>query len=473
MWRPIPPTAEAARGGELRRLFGVQELTLLGIGGVVGSGVFVMTGEAAAHHAGPAVVLSFLIGALAAALAGLCYAEMASMVATSGSAYSYVRATLGELPAFVIGWNLILEYGVAASCVSVGWSKYAVDFVEQCSPYRLPWRWVQSPWAIDPRGGKLVLSGAICNLPALGVIASVTCVLLLGLRWSMAMTRAVVGVKLAVIALFIGATLPHARWENLQPFVPTNLGSFGRFGPSGVLQAATILFFTYCGFDAISTAAGECRAPQRDVPRAMLAALGFAACLYVGVAVVLCAVVPYSQLGVADPLTVGMQAAGHGALVTVVTAGALMGLTSVMLVQIFGQTRILLAICQDGLLPSGWARVTGRGVPARLTLGVAAGAGLGGALLPAGLLGELTSMGTLLAFGMVALGVMRLRITQPEAHRPFRVPGGPWGLPALAALVSLALLCMGNTSSILRLCAWTLCGLAVFTWRLARRGPAA
>lgn len=468
LWRPRPPAAP--RGTPLRGTLSVGALTLMGVGGVVGTGIFVITGEVAAQHSGPAVALAFVLAALAAGLTGLCYAEMVAMVPSSGSAYSYVLATLGELPAFVVAWNLILEYGVAAAYVAVGWSRYFADVVRQCTGVELPWQLVTAPWALDPVSRALVPTGGLGNLAALAVLAAVAAVLCGGLRLSLRVAAAAVAAKALVIVLFLATVGPFVRLANLRPLVPPNAGTFGHFGASGVLQGATMLFFTYCGFDAVSTAAGECRNPQRDVPRAMFASLLIATLIYVAVAGVLCGAAPLADLAVADPLAVGAAVAGRPWLTTAVSLGALVGLSTVMLVQVFGQARVLLAMSQDGLLPRSWGHIDPHSaVPRRLTMGVALAAGAAAAWAPHALLGELTSMGTLLAFALVAAGVVRLRHTAPDAPRPFRVPGGPWGLPLASLAVSGLLLCTGTHRSLLRLAAWSAVGLVAYAASALRR----
>ncbi len=456
--------AQAAHG--LKRMLTLRDLVVLGIAGVVGTGVFVLTGQAAAHNAGPAVALSFVLSAFAAALAGLCYAEMASMIAVAGSAYTYVYATLGELLAFIIGWDLILEYGVAAACVSSGWSGYAAALVRHATGRALPAAWSQAPLAYNAETASIEASGAWLNLPAVIILLFVTAVLMLGMRLSMRVTLQVVVVKLAVIALFVICAAPYVDPGNWQPFVPPNTGTFGAFGWSGVLQAATMLFFAFCGFDAVSTAAQECRRPQRDIPIAMIAALATAAILYVAVALVLTGVVPYQRLGVSDPIAVGMTVTGHRWMALAVDVGALAGgLTSVLMVQIFGQTRILFTMCQDGLLPRSMAKVHVQwGTPARLTAVVGVSAALIGGLLPITLLGELTSIGTLFAFVLVSLGVWRLRYSQPAASRLFRVPGPGWGLPLLSACASALLIFSSTRATMLRLAVWMLLGLLLYAF---------
>ena len=320
-------SAQADNG--LKRVLTLRDLVVMGIAGVVGTGVFVLTGQAAAQNAGPAVAVSFVVSAVAAALAGLCYAEMASMIAVAGSAYTYVYATLGELLAFIIGWDLILEYGVAAACVSSGWSGYAASFFRHATGIALPAAWSQAPLAYNASTATFEASGAWLNVPAVLILLFVTGVLILGMRLSMRVTLQVVIVKLAVIALFVVCAAPFVDVANWQPFVPDNAGSFGAFGWSGVLQAATILFFAYCGFDAVSTAAQECQRPQRDIPLAMIGSLATAAVLYVAVALVLTGVVPYQKLGVSDPIALGIAVTGHRWMALAVDVGALAGLTSV------------------------------------------------------------------------------------------------------------------------------------------------
>ena len=454
---------DAGQPSALRRTLGAWDLTMLGLGGVVGTGVFVLTGRAAAANAGPAVTLSFAIGAVAAALAALCYAEMASMIPVSGSAYTYAYATMGELVAFVIGWDLVLEYGVAASTVCVGWSGYVGALVTHLTGYALPAAWSSAPIVWDTATASLQRTGAYLNAPAVAIILLVTATLARGTRVSMQVTARVVFIKIAVILLFIVSAAFFVRAENLHPFIPPNTGVFGQFGISGVFQGATMVFFSYCGFDAVSTAAQESRRPQRDIPIGILVSLVVATILYVAVSFVLTGIVPYQKLSVAQPIAVGIAATGLGWLETVIEVGAIAGLTSVLMVQIYGQTRIFFTMSQDGLLPAAVSRVSAkRGTPVLITWVTGAVVALGGGLLPIDILGELTSIGTLFAFVLVSIGVMLMRLRYPNAPRLFRVPFGPYVLPLSSVMVSTLLMYTATTHTIMRLFIWMALGLLVY-----------
>lgn len=454
---------DAAQDRGLRRSLGALDLTLMGLGAVVGTGIFVLTGRAAAANAGPAVTISFAIGALAAALAALCYAEMASMIPVSGSAYTYAYATLGELIAFIIGWDLVLEYGVAASTVCVGWSGYVTAFIKNVTGYALPPAWSSAPIVYDSAIGAMQPTGAYLNLPAMFIILLVTFVLARGVSLSMRLTARVVFVKLAVILLFLVAAAPFVRRENWVPFIPPNTGEFGHFGVSGIFQGATMLFFAYCGFDAISTAAQESRRPQRDIPIAILVSLVIASSLYIAVSLVLTGLVPYPQLSVPHPMAVGIAVTGMAWMEGAIEVGAIAGLTSVLMMQLYGQTRIFYTMSVDGLLPAVASRIHPRyGTPYRLTWITGIAAAFGGGLLPIEILGELTSIGTLFAFVLVSVGVMILRLRRPEVPRLFRVPGGPFVLPILSTLVSGTLMCTATPHTILRLFGWMALGLVIY-----------
>lgn len=447
----------------MKRVLGVFDLIALGIGAIIGSGIFVITGEAAAVHAGPAVVVSFLIAGLVAALAALCYSEMASMIPVSGSAYTYTYATMGELVAWIIGWDLILEYLIGAAAVSVGWSGYLSTFVTKVVGYELPQEWVSAPLAWDFVAGSIVWSGSYLNLPAVIITLLITTVLIFGIRESARFNVVIVFIKIVVLLVFVVAVTPFVRPENWQPFVPPNRGDFGAFGPSGVLQAATVVFFAYIGFDAVATAAQECRRPQRDLPVGITVSLLSSTVLYIVVALVLTGAVSYTALDVPDPIDVGIGVTGYGWLQTMVDIGAIAGLTSVMLVLLLGQPRIFLAMARDGLLPPWAAKVHPRLKTPYVTTAITGGvcAAVGG-LLPIDILSELTSIGTLFAFLLVCLGVMFMRLKHPDIQRPFKVPFGPYFIPILGAGSAASLMYTATTATMLRLFIWMAIGLCLY-----------
>jgi APA family basic amino acid/polyamine antiporter len=447
----------------MKRVLGATDLVALGIGAIIGSGIFVITGAAAAAHAGPAVVISFLIAGAAAAFAALCYSELAAMIPVSGSAYTYTYATMGELVAWIIGWDLILEYLIGASAVSVGWSGYATTFFMKVTGVELPAQWINAPLKWDAVSGSIEWTGNIVNLPAVAITLFMTIVLIVGVRESAKLNLGIVFIKVSVLLVFIAAAAPFVRPENWHPFVPENQGTFGVFGPSGVFQAATVVFFAYIGFDAVSTAAQECRNPKRDLPIGIITSLSISTVLYIAVALVLTGVVSYTTLNVPDPIDVGVAATGYGWLQIMVDIGAIAGLSSVMLVSLLGQPRIFMAMARDGLLPAWAARVHPRFRTPYVTTAITGSVcAVVGGLLPIEILSELTSIGTLFAFFLVSLGVMILRRKQPDLPRPFRVPFGPYVVPLLGAGASAVLMYTATTETLIRLFLWMAIGLAIY-----------
>jgi APA family basic amino acid/polyamine antiporter len=453
---------QAAIDHGLKRTLTALDLVMLGIGAIIGTGIFVLTGRAAAANAGPAVALSFIVAGFASAFAGLCYAEMASMIPISGSAYTYSYATMGELVAWMIGWDLILEYLVAAAAVSVGWSGYVVAFLHDTFGVDLPKAWTSAP-VVWSETEHFKSTGAYLNLPAVLVVLAITTLLVRGIKESARFNTVVVFVKVAVVLLFIAFAWRFVRTENWHPFVPANEGPFGRFGVSGVLQGATMVFFAYIGFDAVSTAAQETRNPQRDLPIGILGSLAICTVLYIAVSLILTGVVPYTKLNVPHPIAVGVEATGQLWLATAVEIGAIAGLSSVMLVMLLGQPRIFFAMAQDGLFPQVAAKIHPRfGTPYITTIITGAVCALAGGMLPIDILAELTSIGTLFAFVLVSIGVMILRIRRPNIPRAFRAPGGTYFVPLMGALTSGILMYTATTATIIRLFAWMAIGFLVY-----------
>jgi APA family basic amino acid/polyamine antiporter len=455
--------SDAEYGYGFKRTLTAFDLVLLGVGGIIGTGIFVLTGRAAAVNAGPAVALSFTVAAIASAFAGLCYAEMASMIPIAGSAYTYAYATMGELVAWIIGWDLILEYLVGAATVSVGWSGYVCAFIKNVTGHDLPRTWTQAPFVWSEAHQHLQATGAIVNLPAMFIVLAVTAILVVGIKESARFNGIIVLVKVAVVLMFIVAAAPFVRHENWVPFVPPNEGTFGRFGISGILQGATMVFFAYIGFDAVSTAAQETKNPQRDLPIGILGSLAICTVLYIAVSLILTGVVHYTKLSVPHPIALGIAATGSHLLESAVEVGAIAGLSSVMLVLLLGQPRIFFSMARDGLLPPVAAKVHPRfGTPHVTTIITGCVCALAGGVLPIDILGELTSIGTLFAFVLVSLGVMILRIKRPDIPRSFRVPGGTYLVPICGALTSGLLMYTATTHTIIRLFAWMAIGLVIY-----------
>src|SRR5262249_23834963 len=436
--------ADADRG-LLRRSLGPLNLTALGIGSIIGTGIFVLTGTAASQNAGPALVLSMVISAVGCAFAGLCYAEFAAMVPVAGSAYTYAYATAGELFAWIIGWDLILEYALSASTVAVGWSGYFVSLARDVGV------------TIPP-----ALAGPPFNLPATFIVLLVSLLLLIGIKESADTNTVLVLIKSAVLVVFVAAAAAFVNPAHLTPIVPPNRGEFGHFGWSGVLRGAGVMFFAYIGFDAVSTAAQEAKNPARDMPLGILGSLAICTVLYIAVAIVLLGVVPYKQLDVADPLAVGIDATGMKWLATFVKIAALFGLFSTMLVQLLAQTRIFYSMSRDGLLPPLFAAIHPRfRTPHLSTMLTGVVIALVAGLTPITVLGQLVSIGTLLAFVLVSIGVIVLRQTSPDVPRPFRTPGVPW-VPLAGAFICLAQMIGLPVATWERLVVWLVAGLAVY-----------
>ena len=413
----------------LRRVLTARHLVLLGVGAIIGAGIFVLTGHAAANHAGPAVVLSFVIAGVACALAGFCYAEFASMLPVSGSAYSYAYATLGELVAWFIGWMLVLEYTFAAATVSVGWSGYFTGLLDSIGSglgvsLSLPEALTSAPFTVAE--GRLTRTGAIVNLPAVAIATAIAAVCYRGITQSAFVNAIIVAIKVVVILLFMGFTLQYVNVENWTPFIPEAEGPH-RFGWGGVLRAASVVFFAYIGFDAVSTAAQETKNPQRNMPIGILGSLAICTLLYIAMSAVMTGIMPYSLLGTPKPVATALE---HYPdllwLKTLVEIGAIAGLSSVILVMMVGQPRIFYSMARDGLIPAPFGRIHPKyRTPHVGTIVVGISAVFLAGLLPIGTLGELVSMGTLMAFATVCIGIPILRRTRPDLPRGFRVPAAP------------------------------------------------
>lgn len=454
-----------ATGSHLRRSLGPFSITAMGIGAIVGAGIFVLTGTAAAQYAGPAIMLSFVVGGIACAFVGLCYAELASLIPVSGSTYTYTYATLGEFFAWIIGWDLVLEYAMAASAVAVGWSAYIASLLADLGIY-LPPEFIAGPGQvaqIKNSVGDVVASGiGIVNVPAALIVVILTAMLVLGTRESARMNNIMVAVKLFVVLAFIAMGVGYISTANWYPLIPENTGDFGHYGISGILRGASVVFFAFIGFDAVSTAAQEARNPQRDMPVGILSSLFICTALYIAVSAVMTGLVPYKQLDVAAPISEAVKVIGLPWFSILIDVGALAGLTTVILVSLYGQTRIFYTMSHDGLLPRMFAAVHPRWQTpwlSQILIGLAVM--VVAALVPIGILGELVSIGTLFAFILVCGAVIYLRTSHRETFRPFRVPGVPV-TPIAGMLSCLGLMYYLPIDTWIRLVVWLLAGFAVY-----------
>ena len=452
---------QQAQEDSLKRHLDLTNIVLLGIGAIIGAGIFVLTGTAAALHAGPAISISFVISAFGCLLAGLCYAEFASMLPVSGSAYTYGYATLGEFVAWIIGWDLILEYLFGSATVAVGWSGYVISFLNDFGIH-LPATICQSPFAYGPDGWYQ--TGAIINFPAVFIIALMTTLLVIGIKESARFNNIIVIVKVGVILLFVGFGISYIDVENWKPFLPENTGKFSEFGWTGVLTGAAVVFFAYIGFDAVSTTAQEAVNPQRDLPKGILLSLAICTVLYVAVSLVMTGIVKYTELNVPAPIAVAIDATGKGLawLSPFIKIGAIAGLSSVVMVLLLGQSRVFYSMAHDGLLWKSFAKTHPRYKTPYLT-SIVTGlfAALFAGFLPIGLLGELVSIGTLLAFVIVCLGLIVLRKKEPDAPRAFRTPWVPF-VPVLGALICLAQMVALPKDTWIRLIGWMLIGFVIY-----------
>lgn len=413
-----------ANAHALKRTLGRWNLLSLGIGCIVGAGIFVMTGTAAAQYAGPAIILSFVIAGFACAFAGLCYAELASVLPVSGSAYTYAYATLGEVFAWVMGWLLLLEYGLAASTVAVGWSGYIVSFLAGFGLEINPLYTAATGHLVTLADGSQV--EAIMNAPAFFGVLAVTLLLTVGVKESATVNNFIVFVKVAVILAFIAIGAFYVNPDNWHPFIPEPTGKEGEFGTGGILRAASVIFFAYVGFEAVSTAAAEAKNPQKDMPFGIVGSLIVCTLIYMATALVLTGVVHYSSLNVPDPIAVAVDQIGLGWFSFLIKVGAIMGLSSVMLVLLYGQTRIFYTMSKDGLLPRALSKVHAKfQTPYVNTLIVGFLVSIAAATTPIDELGDLVSLGTLSAFAIVCLSVLYLHYKERHLPRPFNTPWKP------------------------------------------------
>lgn len=436
--------SESGKGAALKKELGAFDLTMLGIGAIIGTGIFVLTGVAAAEHAGPALVLSFILSGLACVFAALCYAEFASSVPVSGSAYTYSYATFGELIAWMLGWDLILEYGVAASAVAAGWSGYFQGLLAGFG--------IELPKALtsayDPANGTFI------DVPAIVIVLLITFLLTQGVRKSARFNAVMVFIKVAVILLFIAVGVWYVKPENWTPFMP--------FGFSGVAAGAATVFFAYLGFDAVSTAAEEVRNPQRNMPIGIIASLAICTLLYIAVSLILTGIVPYDQLGVKNPVAFALNYIEQDWVAGFISLGAITGITTVLLVMLYAQTRLFYAISRDGLLPSLFAKVSERKqVPLVNSWVTGIAVSIFAGVIPLNKLAHLTNIGTLFAFTTVAIGILILRKTEPNLKRSFMVPFVPV-IPLLAVAFCTYLALQLPATTWLSFGGWLAVGLVIY-----------
>jgi APA family basic amino acid/polyamine antiporter len=447
---------------ELRRALGPFQLIGIGIGIIIGAGIFVSTGTTAANFAGPSVMISYLIAGFGCALAGLCYAEFAAMIPVAGSAYSYTFATLGPFLAWVIGWDLILEYLAAASAVAVGWAGYFNGLMADLGII-VPEKFSSAP-LIWKGGVNLVASGAVVNIPSAVLIGLLTILLVVGIRASATFNGIMVLLKLAVVVLVIGFGMSHVKAANLTPFIPPNTGTWGAFGWSGIIRASGVVFFAYIGFDCVSAAAQESKNPQRNLPIGILGSLALCTVLYVLMCIVMTGVTKYTNLAVAQPVSVAVMAMGPDLhwLVKLTHLGATLGLGTVVLGLLLGQSRVFYAMSRDGMLPPLFGKVHPRfRTPYISTIGIGIVAAILSAFLPEDLLIELVAIGTLAAFVLVCLSVIILRKTHPEVPRAFRTPWVPV-VPIGGMLVCFGMMAGLPGTTWIRFIVWGLLGLVVY-----------
>ncbi len=473
--KPLALLLEEMKGeNRLRRILGPIQLTSLGVGAIIGTGIFVLTGKAAHDNAGPALILSFVVSGIACVFAALCYAEFASMVPVAGSAYTYAYATMGELFAWIIGWDLVLEYTVVSATVAHGWSAYFQDFIGIFG-HKIPATLHTAPFDYDPHLGRIVSTGTILDLPAIVITLILTAILVKGIRESASFNATMVGIKL-VIVLFVIAVgafyVNPANWHPFAPFGYTGISFFGKTvmgqtdaggQPLGMLAGAAIIFFAYIGFDSVSTHAEEARHPHKDVPIGIVTSLFVCTILYIVVSAVLTGMVRYDHIDINAPVSDAFKQVGLPWAQFLVSLGALTGITSVLLVMMLSQPRVLLAIARDGLLPTSFFGAVHEKfrTPWKSTILTGIVVATLGAFLPLRILAELTNIGTLLAFVMVCISVLIMRYTNPKAHRPFRAPFGNV-VPILGIAFCLLLMFSLPAQNWLRLFVWLAVGFVIY-----------
>jgi APA family basic amino acid/polyamine antiporter len=461
--KPLERILSESEGGEhtLKRSLGPASLVMLGIGAIIGAGLFSLTGIAAAENAGPAIAISFAVAAIGCAFAGMCYSEFSTMIPIAGSAYTYAYSTMGELLAWIIGWDLVLEYAVGASTVSISWSAYVVSLLHDFGIV-IPAQLVASPWQpmVLPNGQTI---HGIINLPAVLIVVLISLLLMRGIKESANVNGIIVVVKVAVVLVFISVGVWYIKGANYTPFIPQNTGTFGEYGWSGIMRAAGVIFFAYIGFDAVSTAAQEARKPQRDMPIGIIGSLVICTILYILFALVLTGLVHYTQFrGVAAPVALAIEQTPFGWLKMAVKLAIIAGFTSVILVMLLGQSRVFFSMSRDGLLPKLFSDIHPKfSTPWRSNLLFMVFVSMFSAFSPISVVGHMTSIGTLLAFVIVCAGIIVMRKTQPDLPRPFRTPFVPV-VPILGILVCFSMMYSLGWENWARLIVWLVIGLCIY-----------
>lgn len=459
--KPLARIIAESEGGEhtLKRTLTAGGLIALGIGAVIGAGIFTLAGVAAANHAGPAVTISFVLAAFGCAFAGICYSEFATMIPISGSAYTYAYATMGELLAWIIGWDLVLEYAVGACTVAIGWSATLISILHDFG-LDLPAALIASPYQPLTLPDGTIVHGTV-NLPAVLIVGFITALLIIGIQESARFNNFIVGLKVTVVVLFIALGWAYINQDNYTPYIPPEISN-GHFGWSGILRAAGIIFFAYVGFDAVSTAAQEAKNPQRDMPWGIIGSLTICTILYILYAHVLTGVVNYKELATAAPLALALDRIPYPIMGKLMKIASLAGLTSVMLVMLLGQSRVFFSMSKDGLLPPMFSSIHPKfRTPWLSNLLLMVFVMLFAGLAPISLVGEMTSIGTLLAFVIVCAGIMVMRKTNPDTPRPFKTPFVPV-VPVLGILVNLGLMAGLPLDTWIRLVVWLILGFIIY-----------
>jgi APA family basic amino acid/polyamine antiporter len=456
--------AEAAETGEgsLKRTLTSFNLVALGIGAIIGAGLFSLTGIAAAENAGPAVTLSFVLAAVACAFAGLCYAEFASMIPVAGSAYTYSYATMGEFMAWIIGWDLVLEYALGAATVSVSWSRYLLEFLHKYN-LDLPHQLIVSPFETLKLGDGTVIEGGLINLPAIFIVCMLSLVLMRGTKESATMNNVLVIVKVAVVLMFITLGWSHINPDNYTPYIPENTGVYEQFGFTGIATGAAVVFFAFIGFDAVSTAAQEAKNPQKGMPIGILGSLVVCTVLYVLFAHVMTGLVNYKDFaGDAKPAATAFAVTGYTFLQDALIIAILAGYTSVILVMLMGQSRVFYTMSKDGLLPKFFSSIHKKfNTPWKTNLFFMGFVSIFAGFVPVSDLGHMVSIGTLFAFVLVCIGVMVMRKSSPDLPRPFKTPFVPF-VPIAGILVCVYLMYSLPGESWIRLAIWMALGVIIY-----------